>query len=91
MRLNVNLHLELSRIIMNTRFSLNQCPDLTIMNPMIVYHRPTTKTLMAHWDCLLTEYPEPHQTMGYGIPSNTIIQYCSREFESLLIGKLAGQ
>jgi hypothetical protein len=37
----------------------------------MVIRKPVTRVMVALWYCLLTEYPEPHLTMDYGIPSNT--------------------
>jgi len=83
MRLIVTLHLKSSGTLKNSRFNLNQHPECTIIILIMVPQLPITRVMVVHWNYLLSEYPEPLQTIGYGIPSNTIIQYYSRGFASL--------
>jgi hypothetical protein len=91
MRLGITPNLESNGTLVNNKFSSIRHPESTIMIIIMVIRKPATRVMVALWDCLLTEYPEPHLTMGYGIPSNTTIQYYSREFANSSIGKLAGQ
>jgi hypothetical protein len=82
-RLNGTRHLELNRTLANSRFSLSQPLERTIIILIMVLHKPTTRVTVVLWDYLHSEYPKPLRTMGYGTPSNTIIQYCSSVFANL--------
>jgi len=91
MRPGITPNLELNGTLVNNKFSSIWHPESTITIIIMVIRKPVTRVTVALWDCLLTEYPEPHLTMDYGIPSNTTTQYYSREFANSSIGKPAGQ
>jgi hypothetical protein len=82
-RLGITPNLDSNGTLVNNKFSSTRHPEYTIMTIIMVIHNPVTRVTVALWDCLLTEYPEPHLTMDYGIPSNTTTWYCSREFANL--------
>jgi hypothetical protein len=91
MRLGITPNFDSNGILENNKFSSTRHPEYTIMITIMVIRKLATRVTVALWDCLPTEYPEPHLTMGYGTPSNTITRYCSREFANSSIGKSAGQ
>src|SRR5882762_4874992 len=91
MRSNVNRHLKSNGTIVNRRFSSSWPLECTIMIIIMVPCHPTTRVTVVLWDYLPSECPKPLRTMGYGIPSNTIIRYCSREFANSSNGKSVGQ
>jgi hypothetical protein len=83
MRPGITPNLDLSRTLVNNKFSSTRHPKYTIMTIIMVICKPVTRVTAALWDCLLTEYPKPHLTMDYGILSNTTTRYCSRGFANL--------
>src|ERR1700692_3661322 len=83
MRLGITPNLDSNGILVNNKFSLTRHPEYTIMIIIMVIRKLATRVMVALWDCLLTEYPEPHPTMDCGIPSNTTTRYCSRGFTNL--------
>jgi len=91
MRLGITPNLDSNGILVNNKSSSTRHPEYTIMITIMVIRKPATRVTVALWDCLLTEYPEPHLTMDYGTPSNTTTWYYSREFAKSSIGKSAGQ
>jgi len=90
-RLGITPNLDSNGILVNNKFSSTRHPKYTIMIIIMVIRKLATRVTVALWDCLLTEYPKPHLTMDYGIPSNTTIRYYSREFANSSIEKSAGQ
>jgi hypothetical protein len=82
MRPGITPNLDSNGTLVNNKFSLTRHPEYTIMTIIMVIRKPVTRVMVALWDCLLTEYPEPHLTMDCGIPSNTTTWYYSREFAS---------
>jgi len=91
MRPGITPNLSSNETLVNNKSSSTQHPKSTIMIKIMVICKLETRVTVALWDCLLIEYPEPHLTMDYGIPSNTTTWYYSREFANSSIGKSAGQ
>jgi hypothetical protein len=83
MRPGITPNLDSNGTLMNNKFSSTRHPEYIIMTIIMVIRNPVTRVMVALWDCLLTEYPKPHLTVDYGIPSNTTTRYCSREFANL--------
>jgi len=81
MRPGITPNLSSNETLVNNKSSSTQHPKSTIMIKIMVICKLETRVTVALWDCLLIEYPEPHLTMDYGIPSNTTIRYYSREID----------